>query len=350
MEIPLTKKKPAISVIITAYNRDQYLEQCVNSVLNQTIAKDLYEIIIIKNFESPVDRMADTENVIILHSDVRELGPKLYTALNRSKGDIIAFMDDDDRWKTEKLETVLNIFQRNKRLGYYHNAYTFIDEKGDSCESKFRLYDTIFRASGQTWLWKPGDSVKKLHAMRKTGAFFNMSSISVRREVLEQTESKLPLMGFSPDFFISFSALCSDLEIMEDSNPLTLYRLSHKVSDFKDIGHDSKIKSQDWQYMDRLLLLRMTEEFRDKVARSIANFELLDFLSIRFIRQNIRSHDTNRKNVINFLKENRLLIITMPKQLRYLWRNMGMLICIVISPKFARKLMKNRDKSFKRDL
>jgi len=40
-----------ISVIITAHNRRRFLLEAVNSALNQTLPKDEYEIIVVKNFE-----------------------------------------------------------------------------------------------------------------------------------------------------------------------------------------------------------------------------------------------------------------------------------------------------------
>jgi len=40
---------PFISVIITAHNRRELLLEAVNSALNQTLPKDEYEIIVVKN-------------------------------------------------------------------------------------------------------------------------------------------------------------------------------------------------------------------------------------------------------------------------------------------------------------
>ena len=39
-----------ISVIITAYNRRDYLIDAMNSVLSQTLKKERYEVIVVKNF------------------------------------------------------------------------------------------------------------------------------------------------------------------------------------------------------------------------------------------------------------------------------------------------------------
>jgi len=41
---------PFISVIVTAHNRREFLLDAVNSALNQTLPKDEYEIIVVRNF------------------------------------------------------------------------------------------------------------------------------------------------------------------------------------------------------------------------------------------------------------------------------------------------------------
>ncbi len=44
-------EKPFISVIVTAYNRKQFILEALNSIVNQTLSKDKYEVIVTKNFE-----------------------------------------------------------------------------------------------------------------------------------------------------------------------------------------------------------------------------------------------------------------------------------------------------------
>ena len=44
--------RPFISVV-TAYSRREFLKYAVKSVINQTLDKSLYEIIVVKNFRDP---------------------------------------------------------------------------------------------------------------------------------------------------------------------------------------------------------------------------------------------------------------------------------------------------------
>jgi len=62
--------KPYISVIITAYNRKKYLLGAVRSALDQTLPKDLYEVIVVKNFrDETIDRQLEKWGVVDLYSD-----------------------------------------------------------------------------------------------------------------------------------------------------------------------------------------------------------------------------------------------------------------------------------------
>ncbi|MEM3811936.1 MAG: glycosyltransferase [Thermoplasmata archaeon] len=53
-----------ISVIITAYNRKEYLLDAIKSVINQTLNRGFYEIIVVKNFhDKDIDNYI-TENKV----------------------------------------------------------------------------------------------------------------------------------------------------------------------------------------------------------------------------------------------------------------------------------------------
>lgn len=100
--------KDFVSVIITAYNRQKYLGNALNSVLNQTLDKDKFEIVVIKNFELSE---INYNNIIDIYDDQEYLGEKIYKGLHESKGDIICLLDDDDMYREDKLERVTSFFK-----------------------------------------------------------------------------------------------------------------------------------------------------------------------------------------------------------------------------------------------
>ncbi|RLD17738.1 MAG: glycosyltransferase family 2 protein [Caldiserica bacterium] len=109
-----------VSVIITTYNRKNFLKEAIESVLNQTYKE--IEIIVVD--DGSID---GTEEIVKKYpvkyfwqknrgiSSARNVGFKL------SKGEYIAYLDSDDLWKKEKLEKEVNFLKENPQ---YPLCYT----------------------------------------------------------------------------------------------------------------------------------------------------------------------------------------------------------------------------------
>lgn len=107
---------PYISVIIPVYNRTQYVGEAINSVLNQALDRDMYEIIVVTNVDLP-----KSEGVKIIKSNERWLGPKIAEGILNAKGEIICLLEDDDLFLHNKLETVYEAFKEHPELGLFKN-------------------------------------------------------------------------------------------------------------------------------------------------------------------------------------------------------------------------------------
>lgn len=98
---------PLISVIMPAYNAEKYINESIKSVINQTY--DNWELIIVDdgstdNTSKIVRRKQATENRIkYIYQDNGKQGKARNTGIKHSAGEIIAFLDADDLWETEKL-------------------------------------------------------------------------------------------------------------------------------------------------------------------------------------------------------------------------------------------------------
>ena len=94
----IDSKSPYISVIITAYNRKEFLLNAIKSVVNQTLDKKYYEIIVIKNYRDDIidDYIKNNHNhVISIVSREESLTGKLVEALDIANGYVISFLEDD---------------------------------------------------------------------------------------------------------------------------------------------------------------------------------------------------------------------------------------------------------------
>ncbi|MEI0594537.1 glycosyltransferase family 2 protein [Brachyspira pilosicoli] len=102
-----------ISVIVPVYNVEDYLKECLDSIINQTLKE--IEILciddcgtdnsinILKEYAKKDDRIR-----IISHKENKGLGPARNTGIKESKGEYISFIDSDDYISRDYLENLYN--------------------------------------------------------------------------------------------------------------------------------------------------------------------------------------------------------------------------------------------------
>lgn len=132
-------KAPMVSVVIPAYNRKEWLEFAIKSVLNQTYhsyeiividdgsSENLYEMKIMKNKKIKYFR---NENHGVAYS--RNFG------MRKSSGKYVAFLDSDDFWDKMKLEYQVEFMEKNQLKWSQHNYY-YVNEDGTE---KIKQIDT----------------------------------------------------------------------------------------------------------------------------------------------------------------------------------------------------------------
>ena len=92
---------PKISVIVTTYNRKELLKETINSIINQTF-KD-FELIVVDNnsnynFLSEIKSFDDERIVAFQNNNNGIIARNRNFGIMKSKGEFIAFCDDDDLW------------------------------------------------------------------------------------------------------------------------------------------------------------------------------------------------------------------------------------------------------------
>ncbi len=263
-----TDKLPYISVIITAYNRREYLLNAIKSAFNQTLPKDKYEIIIIKNFQDiAIDDFINKNNInnILMDGTVGEF---LYAGITASKGKIISFLDDDDLFANNKLEIVYDKFKNNDNLVYYHNDNIPVNH-----------------------------NYEKLGNNRNRGIAFNMSSISIKKEIININNIKE--IDSSQDHFMYLSALESNKKIIKGKEKLTYYMYHNSYSNLiiKDFN---KFKNYKMKYINQELNLYLAfkEMFASNRSISYINAQIAN------CEIDVYFYGSGKKpdNVINVLK------------------------------------------------
>ncbi len=107
-----------ISVIVPVYNSQQYLEQCVQSILHQTYTN--LEIILVDdgstdNCPAICDSLAKTDRRIkIIHKENGGASDARNTGVRAAKGKYVTFVDCDDWLHSEMLSVLSNALASNE--------------------------------------------------------------------------------------------------------------------------------------------------------------------------------------------------------------------------------------------
>jgi glycosyltransferase involved in cell wall biosynthesis len=136
---------PLVSVIIPAFNAENFIAETLNSVKGQTYSS--WECIvvddgsmdqtrnIIENFENQDNRFHYIKGQHGGVSRARNSGISL------ARGDYIALLDHDDIWAPTKLEKQMAIFARNPELGLvYSDAFIQTQQKAFRHSDNNKLY------------------------------------------------------------------------------------------------------------------------------------------------------------------------------------------------------------------
>ncbi len=136
-----------VSVITPSYNSEQFINQTITSVLNQTY-KD-WELIVIDDASS--DNTIEIVNKFIKeHSNIRLIQNKKNSgaAISRNKGieaakgDFIAFLDADDLWKPQKLEKQI-AFINEHQCDVCFSSYDLMNEEGDPLNAQIKALQSL---------------------------------------------------------------------------------------------------------------------------------------------------------------------------------------------------------------
>src|SRR6476469_3322829 len=115
----MAQTHPDISVIICSYNRADYIINAIESLYQQTLSKDRYEVFVVDN-NSIDDTETLVEQYIAAHPDfnivyLTESRQGASFARNTgaafAKGWLVCFMDDDAIAENDYLERIVTFFK-----------------------------------------------------------------------------------------------------------------------------------------------------------------------------------------------------------------------------------------------
>jgi glycosyltransferase involved in cell wall biosynthesis len=159
-----------VSLIITAFNYDRFLERAIRSCLDQSLPKNQYEVIVIDdcstdNTTKILENYAGEIRVFRLEKNLGLSSARNF-GIKKARGQFIVFLDADDYIQHDLLLIQRAFLTENNKLDAVSVDYYLVDERGNhiehvdsasrpiACGIMFRkdllfdigLYDESFRA------------------------------------------------------------------------------------------------------------------------------------------------------------------------------------------------------------
>lgn len=132
---------PLLSVIIPCYNVELFVEQAINSIINQTYKNLEIWIIDDGSTDSTLEKINTIKDerikVCTFKNNTQKIGA-VNEVLQKTTGDFIAFQDSDDWSEPERIQEQLNEFIKDTSLGICFTSYRNI-EKGIHLPKKIAL-------------------------------------------------------------------------------------------------------------------------------------------------------------------------------------------------------------------
>ena len=219
-----------ISVIIPAFNEEKYIQQAIQSVLDQIYTN--LELIIVDDGStdntSMIVKGINDPRITYIYQENASQAVARNTGLDHSSGDYVAFLDGDDYWHEEKLE---------KQIKYFDDL-----EVGLVSTDKF---DVDGHRCLETINTRIRDGYVLDHLLN--GNFITNSSVMIRKELMikHKLSFRTGIQGVEDwDLWMRLSPHCKFLFIKER---LCFYRI-HEANISKNLVKMLKSHEHVWEY------------------------------------------------------------------------------------------------------
>ena len=136
---------PKISIVLPTYNGEKYIQESIESIINQTF-KD-WELIIVNDCSNDDTSLIVNEYIkkdnrirVINNNENKKLPASLNVGFNNAKGEYYTWTSDDNLYKNIALEVMYDFLEKNKKYQMVCAGMNYVDENG----KKLYTY-TVFR-------------------------------------------------------------------------------------------------------------------------------------------------------------------------------------------------------------
>lgn len=169
------------SIVIPVYNKEKYIGRAIESVLNQNYKK--FQLIIVN--DGSVDKSLDEiskykdARIQVINQNNRGVSFARNVGVKSSNSEYIAFLDADDYWKANYLDTVEKLIRRFPTAVWFSTAYSSSGMKDPQINSEVCMEISSYIEFNQRFRFSVNSScvvVKKKSLININGFPENISS------------------------------------------------------------------------------------------------------------------------------------------------------------------------------
>ncbi|MDB2248607.1 glycosyltransferase family 2 protein [Halorubrum ezzemoulense] len=140
----MSRDSRLVSVIIPTYDRPEHLKQALDSVLSQ--GYEPIEVVVVDDCPShPVKetvRSYSSDRIqYIQHSKNKGVCAARNTGIQNASGKYVSFLDDDDRWSSEKVEKQVQLLETTDDAGVVYTGARRVDESENTISVSIPEYN-----------------------------------------------------------------------------------------------------------------------------------------------------------------------------------------------------------------
>lgn len=128
----MTEHKPFFSVVIPLYNKQNHVKETIESVLSQTFQN--FEILVVNDgsidYSVQIVESIKDNKIRIINQENQGVSIARNTGIKEANAQYIAFLDADDLWLPNFLETIYQMIIRFPEAGIYATSYELVNKEG----------------------------------------------------------------------------------------------------------------------------------------------------------------------------------------------------------------------------
>jgi glycosyltransferase involved in cell wall biosynthesis len=148
MSLPMSKKRPLVSVVMTVFNGEKYLREAIKSVIGQTYRS--FELIVVDDGSidgSSAIAKSFSSQLRYFYQDNSGQGAALNRGIELSRGSFLSFLDDDDLWREDKLMHQIAAFDNNPDadMVFGHVEQFYSSDLNEDDRKRIRIHAKVMR-------------------------------------------------------------------------------------------------------------------------------------------------------------------------------------------------------------